>query len=99
MQEIPSNERGKCGQEMTGNFADNGYFHVTVGISYMPQICDMRQMVLLLLRKEGMMRIFFALKNPTASAGFEPANLGTKDQHATSRPLKPLWSQLQCKIL
>ena len=33
---------------------------------------------------------FFALKNPTASAGFEPANLGTKGQHATSRPLKPL---------
>ena len=26
---------------------------------------------------------FFALKNPTASAGFEPANLGTKGQHAT----------------
>ena len=33
---------------------------------------------------------FFALKNPTASAGFEPANLGTKGQHATSRPPKPL---------
>ena len=32
---------------------------------------------------------FFALKNLTASAGFEPANLGTKGQHATSRPLKP----------
>ena len=32
----------------------------------------------------------FALKNPTASAGFEPANLGTKGQHATSRPPKPL---------
>ena len=31
-----------------------------------------------------------ALKNPTASAGFEPANLGTKGQHATSRPPKPL---------
>ena len=28
-------------------------------------------------------------KNPTASAGFEPANLGTKCQHATSRPPKP----------
>ena len=27
---------------------------------------------------------FFALQNPTASAGFEPAN-----QHATSRPPKP----------
>ena len=33
---------------------------------------------------------FFALKNPTASVGFEPANLGTKGQHATSRPPKPL---------
>ena len=32
---------------------------------------------------------FFAMKNPTASAGFEPANLGTKGQHATSRPPKP----------
>ena len=42
------------------------------------------------LPKEGVLRIFFALKNPTASAGFEPANLGTKGQHATSRPLKPL---------
>ena len=30
------------------------------------------------------------MKNPTASAGFEPANLGTKGQHATSRPPKPL---------
>ena len=29
---------------------------------------------------------FFALKNPTASAGFEPANFGTKGQHATPRP-------------
>ena len=44
------------------------------------------------LPKEGVLRIFFffALKNPTASAGFEPANLGTKGQHATSRPPKPL---------
>ena len=32
---------------------------------------------------------FFALKNPTASTGFEPVNLGTKGQHATSRPPKP----------
>ena len=27
----------------------------------------------------------------TASAGFEPANLGTKGRHATSRPPKPLY--------
>jgi hypothetical protein len=41
------------------------------------------------LPKEGVLLDFFALKNPTASVGFEPANLGTKDQHATSRP--PKW--------
>ena len=34
--------------------------------------------------------LFFALKNPTASVGSEPANLSTKGQHATSRPPKPL---------
>ena len=33
---------------------------------------------------------FFALKNPTASVGIEPANFGTKGQHSTSRPPKPL---------
>jgi hypothetical protein len=33
---------------------------------------------------------FFALKNPTASAGFESSNLGTRGQHATSRLPKPL---------
>jgi hypothetical protein len=32
---------------------------------------------------------FFALKNPTDLAGFEPGNLGSKGQHATSRLLKP----------
>ena len=37
------------------------------------------------LPKEGVLRIF-----SPASAGFEPANLGTKGQHATSRPPKPL---------
>ena len=42
------------------------------------------------LPNEGVLRIFFALKNQTASAGFEPANLGTKGQRATSRPPMPL---------
>ena len=42
------------------------------------------------LPKEGVLRILFALKNPTVSAWFEPANLGTKGQHATSRPPKPI---------
>ena len=40
--------------------------------------------------KEGLLRFFFfALKNPTTSAGFEHANLGTRGQHATSRPPRP----------
>ena len=38
--------------------------------------------------------ILFTLKNPKASVGFEPANLGTKGQHATSRPPKPLQTVL-----
>jgi hypothetical protein len=42
------------------------------------------------LPKEGVLRIFSALKNPTASAGFEPANLGTRGQHANPTPPKPL---------
>ena len=47
------------------------------------------------------LRIFFlfTLKNPTASAGFEPANLGTKGQHATSRPPKPLSCIWDTKVL
>jgi hypothetical protein len=44
----------------------------------MPQICDMGPTALLLAED------FSALKNPTASAGFEPANLGTRGQHANS---------------
>ena len=46
--------------------------------------------------KEDVLKIFFALKNPTASAGFEPANLGTKGQHATSRPPKPIILHTGC---
>ena len=32
--------------------------------------------------EEGMLRIFYVRKNPTASAGFEPENLGARGQHA-----------------
>ena len=45
--------------------------------------------------KEGVLRIFFCPeKNPTVSVGFEPANLGTEGQHATSRPSKRLTTAL-----
>ena len=40
--------------------------------------------------KEGVLRSFFRPKYPTASAGFEPSNLGTKGQHSTPRPPKPI---------
>ena len=40
--------------------------------------------------KEGVLRIIFALKILTVSDAFESANLGTKGQHATPRPPKPL---------
>jgi hypothetical protein len=42
---------------------------------------------------------FYALKNPTASAGFEPANLSTKGQHATPRPPKPHVSNFSVCII
>ena len=69
------------GREMAGNFF------------YMPQICDMGQTALLPFRRKACWG-FFTLKNPMASARFEPANLGTKGQHATSRPPKPLFYPL-----
>ena len=56
----------------------------------MPQIYDMGPTPSEGRRAED----FFALKNPTASAGFEPANLGTKGQHATPRPPKLLKTQI-----
>jgi hypothetical protein len=57
----------------------------------MPQNYDMGPTALLPLRRKACWG-FFRPKNPTASAGFEPANLGTKSQHATPRPPKPLTS-------
>ena len=43
----------------------------------------------LYFHSEGRRAEDFFAKNPTASAGFEPANLGIKGQHATPRPPKP----------
>jgi hypothetical protein len=47
--------------------------------------------------KEGVIEDFFALKNPTGSAGFEGANLGTKGRHATPRqPKPPQYKSIKC---
>jgi hypothetical protein len=62
---------------------------VRLGIFYMPQIYDMGPTVL--LASEGRRaEDFLPLKILTASARFEPANLGTERQHATIRLPKPL---------
>jgi hypothetical protein len=52
----------------------------------MPQIYDMGPTALLPFWRK--VEDFFTLKIPTASAGFEPANLGTKGQHTAPRPPK-----------
>jgi hypothetical protein len=72
------------GEKMSGNFAYMTSQFTPLVIFYMPQIYDMGPTAFLPLR-----RIFFALKNPTNSARFEPANLDTKGQHATPRPPTP----------
>ena len=85
----PTSERWNCGREIVRLFCLNSDFHLNLGIIYMPQIYDMGP-------KEGRSAgDFFRPKNPTALAGFEPANLGTIGQHATHRPPKPLLCELQ----
>jgi hypothetical protein len=74
-------------KEMTGNFADNGDFHFNLRIFL--YIRDMGPTVYF-PSKGRLAEDIFALKNPTASAGFEPANLGTRGQRATPRPPKLL---------
>ena len=60
----------------------------------MPQIYDMGPTAL--LPSEGRRADdFFRPKIPTPSAGSEPANLGTKGQHATPRPPKPMWGRYE----
>jgi hypothetical protein len=66
---------------VSGNFAEITPFLRHLGIFYMPQIYDMGPTPLLSLRRNACSG-FFRPKNPTASARFEPAILGTKGQHA-----------------
>jgi hypothetical protein len=75
-------ERRKYGRENgRPNFARQSNFYVIAGFFNMPQSCGMGQTALLPLRRKACWG-FCRPKNPTASAGFEPANLGTRGQHA-----------------
>ena len=49
---------------------------------YMKQNWDMGQILSLPLRRKACWGLFGHPKNPKASAGFEPANSGTRGQHA-----------------
>ena len=64
----PSSGRWNYGWEIAENFAENGNFHVTF-------------LHAVNLRHGTDSWGFFCPKNPTALAGFEPANLGTRGQH------------------
>ena len=48
----------------------------------MPQSWDMGQILLLPLRRKAYWEFSGRPKNPTASAGFEPANSGSSGQYA-----------------
>jgi hypothetical protein len=85
----PSSGRWKCGRELAETFCRKWRLprHFWVLLHAIKH--DMGQTALLPLRRKAC-RGFFRQKNPTVSTGFEPANLGTKDQRATSRPPKSL---------
>jgi hypothetical protein len=75
----PSSERWNYGRErMSGNFA-------YIASVFTPSTTWDRRLYFPSERRRA--EDFFALKN---RPGFEPANLGTKGQHATHRPPKPL---------
>jgi hypothetical protein len=88
----PSGGRWNFGREMSGKFYLNSDFHVTFR--------DLLHAVKLRhgtdgftsSPKDSVLRNFIRSKNPTVSAGCEPANLGTKGEQTTSRPPKPLYN-------
>ena len=88
----PSGGRWNYGREISGNFAE-----MTISTPFRDLLhaaattWDRR----LYFPFEGRRaEDFLRPKNPTASAGCEPVNLGTKGQHAISRPPKPLYTHL-----
>jgi hypothetical protein len=75
------------GENGVSNFAKMTRFLRHLGIFYMLQIYDMGPTALFPLRRKACSGIFRS-KNPTALAGFEPANLGTRGQHANHQTIE-----------
>ena len=87
----PSSQRWNyVGEKLRMNFAWNARLPRSIQESFTSRKSTTWDRRLYLPSEGRRTEDFFALKNPTASAGFEPANLGTKGQHTTSRPPKPL---------
>ena len=64
------------------NFASKSVIHESTRFFYMPQSWDMRHILLHPLRRKSYWGFSGRPKNPKASAGFEPAKLGTRGQYA-----------------
>ena len=84
----PSSERWNCGRERCPVILSK--LRLPLKFRYLLHAANLRHGTdgFTSPPKEGVLRIFRP-KNPTASAGFEPANLGTKGQQVTPRPPKP----------
>jgi hypothetical protein len=76
----PSSESGTVGENGPVIFRNDAFF---TSFRDLLHVANLRHGAngFTSLPKEGMLRIFRP-KNPTASAGSEPAILGTRDQHA-----------------
>jgi hypothetical protein len=86
----PSGGRWNCGREISGNFAETPIYTLNLGNFSCRKVTTWDQR--LYFPSEGRRaKDFFRPKNPTASVGCEPVNLGTKGQHATCRPPKLLF--------
>jgi hypothetical protein len=82
----PNSQWWKCGRGSCPVILPKWRLPRHLGIFNMPQIYDMGSTALLPLRRKACWGFF----RPSASAGFEHANLGTKGQHATPRSPKPI---------
>jgi hypothetical protein len=84
----PNSGRWNYGREMAEKFCRKWQLPRHFWVLLHAVKHDMGQTALLPLWRKACWG-FFRPKNLTALARFEPANLGTKGQHATSRPPKP----------
>ena len=83
--------RNYLGEKWSAIWTESCDFHAyTFRFFYMPQIRDMGQTALLPFRRKACWEFFRPEKIQRLRQGSNPRTWGTKGQHATSRPPKPL---------